>query len=63
MYCYQVVMEHRRYSRRHDEILKVFVDFIKACLPSHFSFTMDHSSGTYSSPHYITPVARYCVVE
>ena len=26
-----------------------------AGLPSHFSITMDHSSGTYSFPHYITP--------
>ena len=53
--CIKVAMECRKHSRRHDEVLKVIGDFIKAGLPSHFSFTINHSSGTYSFPHYITP--------
>ena len=45
-------MELRRYSRRHDEVLKVIGDFIRAYLPP---VTVDHPSETYSFHHHITP--------
>ena len=45
----------RRYSERHDSVLKVFGDFIKASLPPHYSVTIDHPTDTYSFPHHITP--------
>ena len=51
----QVAMELRRYSKRHDEVLKVIGAFIRANLPPHFALTIDHPSATYSFPHHITP--------
>ena len=51
----QTAMELRRYSRRHDEVLKVFASFIQTHLPLHFSITIDHPSQTYSFPHHISP--------
>ena len=51
----QVAMGLRRYSQRHDEVLKVFGDFIQASLPPHFSPTIDHPTHLYNFPHHITP--------
>ena len=48
-------MERRRYSRRHDEVLKVIGDFIRANLPPHFTASVDHLSEPYTFPHHITP--------
>ena len=45
----------RRYSERHDSVLKVFGDFIEASLPPHSSFTIDLPTRNYSFPHHITP--------
>ena len=47
----QVDMDLRRYSERHDSVLKTFGDFIKSSLPPLYSVTTD----TYSFPHHITP--------
>ena len=51
----QVAMGLRRYSERHDSVLKVFGDFIKASLPPHYSVTIDLPTRNYSFPHHITP--------
>ena len=48
-------MELRRYSRRHDEVLKVIGDFVRANLPPHFMVTVDES---YAFPHHIIPTDR-----
>ena len=51
----KTAMELRRYSRRHDEVLKVIGDFIRANLPPHFTISVDHPSEPYTFPHHITP--------
>ena len=51
----QVDMDLRRYSERHDSVLKTFGDFIKSSLPPLYSVTIDHPTDTYSFPHHITP--------
>lgn len=48
-------MDLRRYSRRHDEVLKIMGDFIQLHLPPTFSITLDLPSVPYSFPHHITP--------
>ena len=48
-------MDLRRYSERHDSVLKIFGDFIKSSLPPLYSVTIDHPTDTYSFPHHITP--------
>ena len=50
-----VAMELRRYSRRHDEVLKVIGTCIKTSLPPNFTITIDHPSEPYAFPHHITP--------
>ena len=48
-------LELRRYSKRHNQVLLVFANFIRAALPSDFSVTIDHPTSTYNFPHHITP--------
>ena len=48
-------MDLRRYSERHDSVLKIFGDFVKSSLPPLYSFIIDHPTDTYSFPHHITP--------
>jgi hypothetical protein len=48
-------MDLRRYSKRHDEVLQVVGDFIRAQLPPLFSITIDSPSESYCFPHHITP--------
>ena len=48
-------MELRRYSRRHDEVLQVIGDFVRANMPLHFTVSVDHPSEQYTFPHHITP--------
>ena len=50
-----VAMDLRRYSRRHDQVLATFGDFIKKHLPPSFSCTIDLPTITYHYPHHITP--------
>ena len=50
-----VAMELRRYSRRHDEVLKVIGTCIKTSLPPNFTITIDHPSEPYAFPFHITP--------
>ena len=50
-----VAMELRRYSVRHDAVLQVIGDFIKAHLLPHYSITIDVPSESYRFPHHITP--------
>ena len=50
-----VAMELRRYSVRHDAVLQVIGDFIKAHLLPHYSITIDIPSESYRFPHHITP--------
>ena len=50
-----IEMELRRYSRRHDEVLKVIGTCIKTSLPPNFTITIDHPSEPYVFPHHITP--------
>ena len=52
---FRVAMGLRRYSERHDSVLKVFGDFIEASLPPHSSITIDLHTRNYSFPHHITP--------
>ena len=51
----QVAMDLRRYSERHDEVLKVFGDAIKASLQPDFSVTINLPMQNYRFPHHITP--------
>ena len=51
----RVAMELRRYSLRHDAVLHVIGDFIKAHLPSQFTISIDSPSEAYNFPHHITP--------
>ena len=46
-------MELRRYSRRHDEVLKVIAEFIQAHLPQSFTITTDLDTDCYCFPHHI----------
>ena len=52
-----MAMELRRYSMRHDAVLKIIADFITSHLPPNFSISIDLSSETYSFPHHITPTS------
>jgi hypothetical protein len=51
----QVAMGLRRYSQRHDEVLKVFGDFIQTSLPPDLSVTIDLLPRPYHFPHHISP--------
>ena len=51
----RVALELRRYSLRHNAVLHVIGDFIKAHLPSQFTISIDSPSEAYSFPHHITP--------
>ena len=53
----RVAMGLRRYSERHDSVLKVFGDFIEASLPPHYSVTIDLPTRNYSFSHHITPTS------
>ena len=46
-------MDLRRYSQRHDALLRVIGDFIHSHLLPHFSITLDISSTLYSFPQHI----------
>ena len=48
-------MELRRYSRRHDEVLKIFAKTIQEHLPPQFSMTADLPGSSYSFPQHIIP--------
>jgi hypothetical protein len=48
-----VAMELRRYSKRHDDVLKIFGDFIWDHLPPEFSITIDSESAPYMFPQHI----------
>lgn len=48
-------MDLRRYSKRHDEVLAVLGESIRAHLPPHYSITIDYHADSYSFPHHITP--------
>ena len=50
-----VAMDLRRYSRRHDQVLTTFGEFISAHLRPSFFITTDLPSSTYNFPHHITP--------
>ena len=50
-----MAMQLRRYSKRHDAVLQVIGNFIRAHLPSQFSISIDTPSEDYSFPHHITP--------
>ena len=50
-------MDLRRYSKRHDEVLQVLGDFIRAHLPPHFFITIDAPSASYCFPSHITPTS------
>ena len=52
---FRVAMGLRRYSERHDSVLKVFGEFIEASLPPHSSVTIDLPTRKNSFPHHITP--------
>lgn len=45
----------RRYSWRHDRVLKVIGDFIKANIPPRFMASIDLPDETYNFPHHISP--------
>ena len=45
------------YSKRHDEVLQVLGDFIRARLPPHFFITIDAPSASYCFPSHITPTS------
>ena len=48
-------MDLRRYSSRHDEVLKPIAAFANDHLPPSFSITVDLPDSSYSFPHHITP--------
>ena len=48
-------LELRRYSSRHDSVLRVIGSFIKRNLSSDYSITVDCPSEEYHFPHHITP--------
>lgn len=50
-----VAMDLRRYSRRHDEVLKVLGEFARANLPAEFNLTIDLPSEPYRFPYHIFP--------
>ena len=50
-----VAMELRRYSMRHDAVLRIIGNFIQSYLPPNFSISIDSFSDSYSFPHHITP--------
>ena len=50
-------MDLQRYSKRHDEVLQVLGDFIRAYLPPHFFITIDAPSASYCFPSHITPTS------
>ena len=48
-----MAMELQRYSRRHDEVLKVLNEFVRAHLPQHYTITVDLDSESYRFPQHI----------
>ena len=48
-------MSLRRYSARHDDVLRVLLAFVGTYLPPSFSMTVDSAESTYLFPHHITP--------
>ena len=48
-----MAMELRRYSRRHDEVLKVFNEFVRGHLPQRYTITVDLDSEFYRFPQHI----------
>jgi hypothetical protein len=50
-----VAMELRRYSRRHDDVLKVIGEFVRDHLPPDFSITIDCEPAPYTFPQHIIP--------
>ena len=48
-----VAMEFRRYSRRHDEVLKVLGEFVRAHLPQQYTITVDLGCEPYCFPQHI----------
>ena len=50
-----IVMTLRRYSARHDEVLRVLSAFIRTHLPPSFSICVDTVESEYSFPHHISP--------
>ena len=49
-------MDLWHYSKRHDEVLQVLEDFIRARLPPHFFITIN-ASASYCFPSHITPTS------
>jgi len=60
-------MDLRRYSKRHDEVLQVLGDFIRAHLLPHFFITIDVPSFSFlllpQSHHPNRSATRHCLVE
>ena len=48
-----MAMELRRYSRRHDEVLKALNEFVRAHLPQRYTNTVDLDSESYCFPQHI----------
>ena len=48
-------MSLRRYSARHDDVLRVLSAFVGTYLPPSFSMTVDSAESAYLFPHHITP--------
>lgn len=53
--CCPTAMDLRRYSARHDQVLLLFGNFVRTCLPSDYSVTVDLPSSQYDFPHHIIP--------
>ena len=50
-------MDLWRYSKRHDEVLQVLGDFIRAHIPPHFSISIDAPTALYCFLSHITPTS------
>ena len=51
----QKALELRRYTERHDEVLKIIATELEKFLPQSYRMSVDHSSYTYYFPEYICP--------
>ena len=54
---FPAAMDLRCYSKRHDEVLQVLGDLIRARLPPYIFITIDAPSASYCFPSHITPTS------